>query len=459
MLPVRFLYGCSAPCPTGGVIRQTSAPPGSTELSLGQEALWFLQQLAPDSSAYNVSAALNLYDPVDVVALAAAAERVVTRHRQLNHVFRPTGGKVSRHPGGRVGSVLSVHDLGAADDRAVRAFAEDLARRPFRLDRERPIRIALLRRENRPDVLLVAAHHIVLDNVSQLLVFAEILTEYAHPTEAEPDTGADFDEFVRRERALLDSPRADAARDYWRRTLSDLPATDDLPTDRPRPDLYTFAGAEVDFELPPDLVAGVDAAAAARATTVFVFLFSAFQLLLHRFGGQRDFVVGSPVTLRSGRRYRESIGYFVNLLPFRVRVAPGCSFDTLLSRTGDTLWSVLAHREFPYALIPRLVDVPRDPSRAGLVSTMFVMTGSGAGDPLGALVLPGGRAECAGLTVSEFYLPQQQGQFDLTLQVLRHGSAARAHLKYNTSLFTAETVRGLAARYIDLLGSAVRGDL
>ncbi len=433
------------------MIPQTAALP---ELSLGQEALWFLHQLAPDSSAYNVSAALNLHDSVDTGVLAAAVERVVTRHRQLNTVFRAAGGRVGRFPSDGIGSVLDVHDLGAAGDDAVRAFAADLARRPFRLDRERPIRIALLRRENHPDVLLAAAHHIVLDNVSQLLVFAEIFAECVRETDSGTDTG--HDEFVRRERAFLDSRKAAAAREYWRRALADLPA-DDLPTDLPRPDVYTFAGAEIDFELPPDLLARVDAAAAERATTVFVFLFSAFQLLLHRFGGQRDFVVGSPVTLRSSRRYRESIGYFVNLAPFRVRVPRDGAFDTLLRGTGDTLWHVLAHREFPYALIPRLVDTPRDPSRAGLISTMFVMTG---GDhPLDALVLPGRRAECAGHTVSEFYLPQQQGQLDLSLQVLRHGDAARAHLKFNTSLFTADTVRGQAARYLDLLSAAVRGEL
>jgi hypothetical protein len=433
---------------------QTAVRRGSPELSLGQEALWFLHQLAPDSSAYNVSAALNLHDPVDVAVLAAAVERVVTRHRQLNLVFRAVGGRPERYPCGDRGPVLDVHDLGAADDDAVRAFAADLARRPFRLDRERPIRIALLCREDQPDVLLAAAHHIVLDNVSQLLVFAEVFAECAQLPGPGTDTG--FDDFVRRERAFLDSRKAQAARDFWRRALADLPAGD-LPADLPRPDVYTFSGAEIDFELPPDLMAGVEAAAADRATTVFVFLFSAFQLLLHRFGGQRDFVVGSPVTLRSGRRYRDSIGYFVNLLPFRVRVPQDGAFGTLLRATGDTLWRVLAHRDFPYALIPPLVDTPRDPSRAGLISTMFVATGGD--DPLDALALPGRRAECAGYTVSEFYLPQQQGQLDLTLQVLRHGGAARAHLKYNTSLFTAETVRDMAARYLELLSAAVRGEL
>jgi len=442
------------------VIRQISAPPRSHELSLGQEALWFLQQLAPDSNAYNVSAALNLHFPVDVAKLSAAVERVVTRHSLLDCVFRSSGRAISRCASDLAGPILDVHELGGADDSVVHAFAKDLAQRPFRLDRQRPIRLALLRREVGQDILLIAAHHIVVDNVAQLLVFQEIFAEYAgRPTGAEPDTGADFDEFVRRERVLLASSRADAARAYWRGELANLPDTGDLPTDRPRPQVYTFAGSEIDFELPPGLMIEVEKAAAAQSTTVFVYLFSAFQLLLHRFGGQNDFVIGCPVTLRSSRRFRDSIGYFVNLLPFRARVAPGSSFDAVLRRTGAKLWSGLAHREFPFAQIPRLVDLPRDPSRAGLISTMFVMIAGSPDDPLSALVLQDRRAEYAGLTVSEFYLPQQQGQFDLTLQVLRHGSAARVHLKYNTSLFTEETARGLSREYTDLLRSAVRGEM
>jgi non-ribosomal peptide synthetase component F len=295
------------------------------------------------------------------------------------------------------------------------------------------------------------------------LIFREILAEYAAllvgAEHTATDTGADFDEFVGRQRKFLSSPRADAARNHWRGELERLSDTGDLPTDRPRPAAHTFAGSEIDFVLPPDVVTGVEKAAAELNTTVFVYLLSVFQLLLHRFSGQTDFVIGYPATLRSNRRFRESIGYFVNLLPFRARVDPDGSFDALVRRTAEKTWKGLMHREYPFPLMPRLVDTQRDPARAGLISTMFVMTAGNPGDPLSALVLPGRRDDYAGLTVSEFYLPQQQGQFDLTMQVLQHGSAARAHLKYNTSLFTADTARGLTGEYLDLLRSATSSEI
>lgn len=440
-----------------------TARTGVHELTVGQEALWFMQRLAPESSAYNVSGALNLHFPVDVEVLTSAVQRAVSRHSMLNCLFQLAGQEVRRRVGAAVGAgpVLDLRDE-AESDREVAELAETVARRPFRLDREPPIRVALVRRKNDPDILLVVAHHIVADNISQVLVLREILDEYAAlsagTTHTPEDTGEGFDEFVRRQQKFLSSHRAAAARDHWRDELASPPAGGGLPTDRPRPPTYLFTGAEIDFMLPPDVFADAGEAAAAERTSLFVYLFAAFQLLLHRFSGQTDLLVGYPATMRMNRRFQHAIGYFVNLLPHHMRIEHGDSFGTVLRRTAEKTWRGLLHREYPYPLMPRLIDARPDPSRAGLVETMFVMTGGQADDSLSAPVVPGRLDTYAGLTVSEFYLPQQQGQFDLTLQVQWQGSAARALLKYNTSLFTEDTARGLAGEYLDLLRSAVESE-
>ncbi|HEY0498952.1 MAG TPA: condensation domain-containing protein [Kutzneria sp.] len=429
------------------------------ELTLAQQALWFLQELAPDSSAYNVSGAVNLHFDVDVELLATAVRATVAAHDVLDCVFRPVGGEVRRLPG-RTPFELDVHDLSLTDDE-IREFAVGLVRRPFRLARERPVRIALLRRTNGPDILLLAAHHIVMDNVSQLLTFAEILTAYSallNGTEPAPTTAADFDEFVDRQREYLESPRADAARKYWQGRLADVPKND-IPTDRPRPAVYRFAGSVVEFGLSARLMSDVELAASARNTTTFAFLFSVFQLLLHIYSGQTDLLVGYPATLRAGPRFRDSIGYFVNTLPLRARIDPDASFDTLLRDTADELLRGVLHRQFPFALMPRLVDVKREPNRAGLIEVMFVLMVEGSANPIAASLAPGTRIEHAGLELSEFYVPQQQGQFDLTMQVQHSGGQARAELKYNTSLFTEQTARSLADDFVDLLDAAANDAL
>jgi hypothetical protein len=438
----------------------------STELTLAQQALWFLHQLAPDSSAYNVSVAVNLHFSVDAAAMALAAEQTVSAHAVLNCVFRSAGHEIRRYGGAAAGAApaLDVHEL-PPGEASVRTFAQGLAQRPFRLDRQLPVRVALLRRAAGPDVLLVAAHHIVMDYMSQMLVLREILARYAALARgagpAVPDAGADagFDEFAGWQRDYLGSPRAESARGYWQRELASLPGGDGLPTDLPRPSVYRFAGAEVELELPGDVTAAVGRAAAAQNVTVSSYLFAAFQLLLYQFSGHTAFVVGYPVTLRPGRRFSESVGLFVNTLPFCARLRPGDSFSDLVRRTSHQQWRGLMHRDYPFALMPRLAPGTRDPGRPGLISVMFVVTAAEPAVPLSATLVPGRRTEFCGLEISGLYLPQQLGQCDLTLQVVHCGTTVRAQLKYNTSLFTEETASGLACGYAALLSAAAGGAL
>ena len=433
------------------------------ELSLGQEALWFIQELEPDSSAYNVAAAVNLHFAVDAAAMAQAVRRLVSGHRVLNCVFRSVDGEVRRHVGGSAAfeDAFAVREV-AGDERAVREAAVQVARRPFRLGLRVPIRCVLLRRAGGPDVLVVAAHHIALDNVSQRLVLLEILSGYAAAvrgaTHTGPDDGGDFDAFVAEQRAFLASPRAAAAREYWRGELNAAAGGAELPTDPPRPAAYRFAGAEVEVDLPQDLLERVEADAARLNATAVAYLFAVFQLLLHTFGGHSEFTVGYNASLRSGARRGDSIGFFVNTLPFHVRVEADGPFDALLRRTGVKLWQALLYRAYPFALMPRLVEARRDPSRAGLIPVMFVIVADDRADG-SAPPPPGRRARHAGLTVSEFAMPQQLGQVDLTLQLSLRRTGTSAALKYNTSLYTEATARGLARDYTALLRAAACGAL
>jgi hypothetical protein len=426
-------------------------------LSVGQEALWFFQQLSPQSSAYNVAGGVNLHFPVDVVRMAAAVQETAARHSMLNCVFRATGDSVRRKPAALDAvRLLAVHDLDL-DDESLQAFALRFTQQPFRLDRQPPIRFVLIRRPDRPAVLLMAAHHIAADYTSQLLILQEILTVYAGG-EPGADTGDDFDEFVRRQREYLASRRATAAETYWRGEWQRAGASADLPTDHRRPAVYQFAGSQVAFDFPAGMATDVERAAAARNTTVFVYLLSAFQYSLAAFSGQTDFLLGYPVTVRPAR-FARSIGYFVNTLPLHAQVDPGDSFTALVETTGDKVLRGLFHRDYPFALMPRLLDTRRAPDQAGLISMMFAMTAHDPEQPWSTLPAPGTRTEIAGLSISEFPLPQQQGQFDLTLQVFRPPTGAHAALKYNTSLFTTETARALADDYVRTLRSATDGTL
>ncbi|MEV3931272.1 condensation domain-containing protein [Streptomyces sp. NPDC049944] len=439
--------------------KRNSVPAVGGELTPGQEALWLIQNLDPDCVAYNVTAALSLHFPVDAAVLESAVRATILDHSLLGSVFAcDDSGRVRRHPAPATAPVFERHepDLGADD---FRDFALGLTRRPFGLDREPPVRAALLRPRGRPDVLLITAHHIVADNISQLLICREILSRYAALRAGrrhEPqDAGAVFDRFVARQRAYLDSPRADRARQHWKRELRGVSEHVALPADRPRPPIYRPEGAEIDLELPADLVAGLDGAVAARNVTLFAYLLSVFELLVYRFSGRTTFVVGYPVTQRRGPGARDAIGYFVNTLALRADLDPEDGFDALVRRTSAALWRSLMHRDYPFALLSGLVDLPRDPGRPGPVTVLFALNELDVDDPIAAAMEPGREVEHAGLRTTEYYLPQQQGQFELSLQMTRRARSMQAKLKYNTSLFTERTARRLAGDYLELLRSAV----
>ncbi|MFE1441848.1 condensation domain-containing protein [Streptomyces sp. NPDC058739] len=431
-------------------------------MSVGQEALWFLHALAPDSSAYNVCGALKLDFDVDVGALEAAALSVVAGNTMLNCLFRSTRAGLRRLPGAAApyASVFEARRvLGVRSGDAVRTAVLEASRRPFRLEREAPVRISLLSADD-GDVLVVTGHHIVLDNVSHLRLWRDLLTAYVHSTGARParvvgeptatggqDAGADYARFVRLEQDFLRSPRGESARRHWHKVLRSVPGDPPLVGDLPRPSVYRFTGDQIETVVPAELMNRVTALAARTGTTSFTVLFGVFQLLLYSLTGERVRLIGYPVAVRPGARFRSATGHYVNTLPFPARVEADDSFADLLERTGAEVWSGLVHSKYSFALMPRLADRPREADRAGLVSVLCVLAEEDVAELTGE-VLPAGHG------AQVYPLAQQQGQFDLTLQVSRRGTVTAVVLKYNTSLFTADAARTVADGYLRLLAAA-----
>ena len=442
-------------------------------LSVGQEAMWFLQQLAPASTAYNAGSAVILHFPVESAALNRAVHRLLARHSLLGSVFRLIRGEVRRVPADlNTADLVEVLDVSDLDDNALRHLAQELAEVPFHLDRDIPIRIVLLRRAAHEDVLVVTTHHIVIDDVSQISILRDLLAEYARATadspSADPDPDPDpdpeddpehddateFDDYVRRQRDYLASPKSAAAAEYWHAELAAPVIPFDIPTDHPRPAVYQHTGAEVGFPLTPELVAEVADAANVRNVTPFAYLMSVFQLMLYRHTGQTHFIVGYPATHRTSRN-RWSVGYYINTLPMCGEIDPDAGFTETLAATNRKLWRGLMHRDYPAAMMPRLRTPPRDPSRPGLISVMFGVNTATRGDAMSAGLLPNQPVEHASLTVTRFDFPEQQGQFDLSVLMIQHEAGSYVKFKYNTSLFEPRTANRLASDYVHLLERAV----
>ncbi|MDQ1026944.1 hypothetical protein QF035_004526 [Streptomyces umbrinus] len=401
------------------------------QLSLGQEGLWLTHQLDPDSSAYNVVLAVRLRDRVRTDVLQEALTALVLRHELLR----------SRFPGTEEGPIrvtrpadtvrLDVRETPDADDGALFDLARRAGEEPFRLE-QGAFRAVLLRRAPDDALLVTVTHHLVSDATSQWLLVRDLFDEYGARTGQQPPlpppAEAGWDEQVRAEREFVDSPRGARAAAYWREVCEGLgPAT--LPTDRPRPPQRTLNGATVELVLADSTAARLSEAAARHALTPFAWLLGTFQAALYRAGAPDGFLVGCPVTTRFTPRSRQAVGYYVNALPVAARFAPGTSFLETAEAVQRQLRTGLAHARYPVELLD-----------GGGVPLFRIACTLVAADRLPVPGLYEGPVRLGGLRAELCDVPQQEGQLDLTVEVLQDSREFKAVLRYNTDLFDAATM-------------------
>ncbi|MEU9327393.1 condensation domain-containing protein [Streptomyces canus] len=411
------------------------AAAGAHPLSAGQEALWLAHQLDPDSSAYNVVLAVRLRGALRVDVLQEALTALVARHELLR----------SRFPGADDGPVrrvdapgsvrLDVRETPGADDAELFRLATLAGEEPFRLTAG-AFRAVLLRRSATDTLLVTVTHHIVSDATSQWLLMRDLFTEYGARTE-EPATAPEpgraatptpvgWDEQVRAERDFVSSVRGARAAGYWREVCAGLRAAV-LPTDRPRPPHRTLRGATHEVGWHPDTARRLREAAAGRGLTPFAWLLGTFQAALHRSGCGDGFLIGCPATTRFTPDTRQAVGYYVNALPTAARFTPATTLLDTIGSAQDQLRRGLAHARYPVELLG-----------GGLlfrISCTLV-----AADRLPVEGLYEGPVRLGGLRAELVDVPQQEGQLDLTVEILQDSRGFKAVLRYRTDLFDAATV-------------------
>jgi amino acid adenylation domain-containing protein/non-ribosomal peptide synthase protein (TIGR01720 family) len=421
-------------------------------LSFGQERLWFLNQFEQNSAAYNVSFALWMHGPLDVAALQQSFNEIVRRHEALRTTF------VSSADSGQVVQVINpaaplplpVIDLRQTrpEQRAseARRRAQVEARRPFSLKQGPLLRTTLLRLGPDEYVLLLIMHHIVSDDWSFGVLLRELEQLYralgancAPELAAPPIQYADYAAWQRR--ATLDAARA-AQRAYWRRQLADAPALLDLPTDRPRPETQTSAGATHAFTVPGPTLEALVKLSQQRNVTLFMTLLAAFEALLSRYTGQDDLVVGAPMANRSQAETQALIGFFVNTVPLRADLSGDPSFTDLLQRVRETTLAGAAQQDLPLEQIIDALQIERSARSTPLFQTVLTLRET---EP--TLDLPRLR-----VTIEE--IANGTAKFDLTLALTRSADALRGSLEYNRDLFDAATIARLAQHFCTLLAEA-----
>ncbi|WP_344165721.1 condensation domain-containing protein, partial [Nocardiopsis rhodophaea] len=447
---------------TPAVRRREREVGAASRLSRGQEALWSIHRFADESGAYHVATAVRVLSPLDVDGLRSAWESVITRHELLGAVF----GEDAQGPYFRVDSDAAV-DFAVVDARGVvdeefEAVLADEADRPFVLDGGVPVRLRVFERSDGRPVLLMCAHHIVVDMWSCVVLLDELALAYGGQTGGDP--AVEYADFVDWQRDLLSSEEGERLWGYWNDQLSgDLPVLA-LPADRPRPAVQTFHGANLVFGLTQDLTDGLTDLAARHGVTPFVVLLAAYQLFLHRETGQERVIVGSPVSGRGRSELDRSVGYFINPLPMVADLRPGMSFEELLKDVQETVLGAFEHEDFPMAEMVERLAPERDSSYSPLYQTMFVMQRSQAFDKEGLAPLAVGAGnrlqvgesdpiDLHSLVVEPVTVPRRWSMFDLTWMVAQGDDGFLVSVDYNTDLFDESTVNRFLEHFRALLGS------
>ncbi|MEU9885449.1 amino acid adenylation domain-containing protein [Sphaerisporangium sp. NPDC051011] len=426
-----------------------TAAGGPAPLSYAQQRLWFLHDFDPGSTEYTVVTALRLRGTLDVEALGAALSRIVARHEPLRTTFSTVEGNPVQVVRPAEPVVLVIEDLtGVAADEREAAMEECLRRetaRPFDLGWGPVFRTTLIRLGARDHALAFLAHHIAVDGWSLDLLMRELDTEYGAALEGEqvertplPIRYADYAAW---QRSTANDRAMEEHLAYWSDRLAGVRPLD-LPIDHPRPVVREAAGAMRLLTVDPEVVAGLRRVAGRGDATLFMALVAVVQVLLARYTGQDDIVVGTPTSGRNRHELEGLIGCFINTVALRSTVDESLTFEEFLSQVRDTVLEAFVHEEAPFDRLVEVLKPERDPSRNAVVEVMVGLESDrGAG-----VRLPG-------LEVEELPYVSDELSHDLSFDFVERQGELMVAVGFSTSLFLPETIDRITADLSDLLAA------
>ncbi|AHG93595.1 amino acid adenylation domain protein (plasmid) [Gemmatirosa kalamazoonensis] len=439
-LPVDY----APPAARTGIPRRPAGTPAP--LSFAQELLWLLQAANPGFFAYNAPRAYRLRGPLDVRALQRALDAHVERHEIYRSVVRATDdGPVQEvRPARPV--TLRVEDLREAGEAVVADRARDVMREPFDLARDQLLRAALFRVGDDEHVLVLVSHHIASDGWSRGVMFRELAASYEAAladVDAElPPLPIQYGDFAAWQREHLSGERLERLLAFWRDTLAGAPHALELPTDRPLSGLPSAEGARVQALFPPELAAALKALARAHDATLFMTLLAAWQVLLARYTGQDDVLVGTPIAGRTRPEVEGLVGYFADTLVVRARLGGAPTFAEHLARVRETSLAAFDHQEVPYEKLVLELASARGGSTAPLFQSLFTLHDDRPE-----------RLGLAGVQVERFAADGGWTKADVSLSAADRADGLAVVLEYRTDAFDRDRME----RMLDHLRTLLEG--
>ncbi|MFB7468609.1 amino acid adenylation domain-containing protein [Streptomyces sp. NPDC056224] len=418
-------------------------------LSFAQQRLWFVEQFAGPSPLYSIACTVRLTGRLDAAALQGALGRVVARHEALRTTFRVEDGRPEQVVHAPAEVALPLTDLSALADDARQAALAELtereSRRPFDLGAGPLMRAGLVRLAGEEHLLLLAIHHIVADGWSLDVLVRELAHHYRPDAAELAELPVQYADFALWQHDRVSGEVLDGQLAHWRERLAGAPSTVDLPTDRPRTARQSFAGASFPWRLDGDLATRLTALAREHDATLYMALLAGFTAVAHRWSGQEDLVVGSPVANRNHPQTEGLIGFFVNMLPLRADLSGNPTFRELMGRVRESALAAYAHQDVPFERIVEEARPDRDAGgRTPFANLLLVLQNT----PETRIELPGLRMDVAAVDTGT-------AKFDLHLQVTETPQGLTGLADYSTELYEERTVRRFIDQWLRLLAAAV----
>jgi amino acid adenylation domain-containing protein len=424
-------------------------------LSFYQQGLWVLSQLMPGTSLYHVPKAVRLSGKLEFAALEKSLAHLVERHESLRTSFATTDGVPMQVISKRLEVALPFVDLSelAESEREseARRLLREETRRPFDLAHGPLIRALLLRLAEQEHILLIAMHHIITDGWSVGVMHREFMDLYEAFASGKPsplpELKIQYADYAVWHRQWFQGDVYQSQLAYWKDQFKTLPAPLELPTDHPRPLIQAhkaFRGSKRKLALSKELTQKLKELCQQEEATLFMVLLAAYQVLLHRYTGEEDIVVGSPIAGRCLAETESLVGLFVNALALRVDLSGNPSFHELLARVKEVALGAYAHQDLPFETLVKELHPDRTLARNPLFQVMFVLQS----EPIPALELPG-------LTVSHVQVENVVANFDLTLDAVERNGQLECLLESNADLFDEDRITRLLGHFQNLLEGIV----
>src|SRR5215212_1454241 len=421
---------------------------GPAPLSFAQQRLWFFDQFEPGNAAYNLLNTVLLQGKLNTVALEKSFSEVIRRHEALRTTFDVRDGKPVQIIASPKPFNLQLVDIRRLSEAERESVVQNLIKQQTSFDLKRGplLRITLVRRRDQEHVLLLAMHHIMSDAWSMGVLVDEVVTLYegyvAGWEVVLPSLRIQYADFAAWQRNWLQGDVLEEQFAYWQQQLGGTLPILELPADRPRPALQTYNGSSLSFSLSRPLSESLKSLCKAEGVTLFMTLLAAFKVLLYRYTGQEDLIVGSPIANRHRQELENLIGFFVNTLAMRTDLSGNPTFEELLKRVRETALDAYANQDLPFEYLVEHLQPNRDLSHSPLVQVVLVLENT-----------PEHELELPDLVVTPLKYQADTAKFDLTLYFDEADSELEGTLEYNTDLFDKDTI----ARMVQHLQTLLKG--